>query len=132
MNKENAIEVKMFVNPFVRGDKMELPKGTEFVSMHPDHDGLQSTKRKQSITINHIGDGFVDPYYTGKTPLVGEVIESERVSTRIYPADVTYAGAGGYWKIVHLTEELLRANGRVPEYKVIGYVDKASGSFRKS
>lgn len=127
------IEVKFLVNPFKDGDEVIVPKGSKFTSMDFTINGVMSSLRKQSITVDHCSNGYVDPHYLKEeAPQTGEVIYHSRVSTVVYPGNIVYSGAGGYWKIVQLSEELIKANGMNPEYEICGHVNTITGSYRSA
>lgn len=134
MNTENKTEVRVLVNPFTPADKVVITKGTKCISMHPDDDDEMVFQRKQTVTVAHVNNGWVDPLFTGNetSSFSREVIEHKRVSTLVVFPRITYAGKGGYWKVIPLNEEILEANGIAPQYKVLGYVDKVSGSFKSA
>lgn len=90
--------VELLVNPFTKGETITIPAGAEYISMAPNVHGLHNTKRATTITIHRTNDSYTFD-------------DQEHV------ADVVTAGAGGYWKYITLSEEILIANGKVPEYK---------------
>lgn len=63
------------------GDKVIIPKGTVVHTMHPSRDSYV-TKRNQTITVNHVLDGYLDDY--GR-PFIE------------HPPRVRWPGSGGYW-----------------------------------
>lgn len=90
--------VELLVNPFTKGETITVPAGAEYVSMAPNVFGLQTTKRATTITIHRANESYT-------------------FDDQAHMADVVTAGAGGYWKYITLSEEILKANGKTPEYK---------------
>lgn len=84
--------IDLLENPFKTGDVITIPAGTEYISMAPNVDGLQVTKKKMTITVHKATEGYTFDYDA-------------------FNASVSAAGAGGYWKYFYLSEEMLKANG---------------------
>lgn len=90
--------VKLLVNPFTKGETIKIPAGAKYISMAPNVDGLRTTKRASTITIHRTNDSYT-------------------FDEQAHDADVVTEGTGGYWKHITLSEEILKANGKTPEYK---------------
>lgn len=90
--------VELLVNPFTKGETITIPAGAEYVSMAPNVNGMKTTKRSSTIVVHRINEAYT-------------------FDEQVHHADVVTAGAGGYWKHITLTEEILKANGKTPEYK---------------
>ncbi|TXH10720.1 MAG: hypothetical protein E6R04_04475 [Spirochaetes bacterium] len=89
-------------NPFNKGDAVTIPAGTVISSTHPQRRWSVS-KRAQTITVHHTIDTYVSVELHGNRGMV-------KFGT------VTWPGAGGYWRDVQVTPELLAANGmELPE-----------------
>lgn len=90
--------VKYLHNPFVKGQKIVIPAGTPFRSMHPSVNGPQRSKTTRTVTVHHVA-----PSYRAASGYDGAA------------ARVTIPGSGGYWKDFEITEEMLTANDQPVE-----------------
>ena len=75
--------------------KIVIPKGTEINSTHPSKSSLVS-KREQIVNSIHTKKHYLK-----------------------WCTEVTWAGAGGYWRWAKITDEILNAN---PELK--GWIEE--------
>lgn len=96
---------RLLTNPFRRGERIVIPKGTPYRTTHPGKDGLHKTGRAATVTLRSVYRSYVDTYSRGR----GEPI--------LVPGTVTTAGTGGYWKDYVVTEDLLVANGHPVTYE---------------
>jgi hypothetical protein len=95
---------KPLLSPFRKGDRVIIPKGTR-----SHYRGQTVTSRaRQTVTITHAGDGYLE---RGSTLVEGET-RMRLFAVRPY---ITWAGAGGYWRDVKLTDEIFEANGVTAE-----------------
>lgn len=52
-------DIIVLANPFKRGDKVRLPAGTLFISMHPGLNGLRFSKRANTVTLHDASEAVV-------------------------------------------------------------------------
>lgn len=90
--------VELLANPFNRGQEIVIPAGTEFISMAPNVDGVQTTKRAKRIAVHNTTQSYTFDYDA-------------------FEAQVSAAGVGGYWNYYTVTDAVVEANGLIPEYK---------------
>lgn len=101
-------KVDVLVNPFSKGEKVVVPAGATFTTTAPKVLGRQKTKRKTVNTVEIIFESHHQSRLTGHGPV-----------SWIVPPRIYCAGAGGYWKEITITEEIIRLNGKAVEYKSV-------------
>lgn len=89
--------VNLLTNPFVSGETVFIPSGSEYTSMAPGVDGIQRTKRATQVIVDRPEHGYTF---------------DEQVSE----PKIVISGSGGYWKHIFLNELILNANHRTAEY----------------
>lgn len=98
----------VLVNPFTKGEKVIIPAGAKFTTTHPRLVGTQETKRKVTNEVECVFSSYAKMRLTGR----GSV-------TSVRPPSIYCAGTGGYWKDIVITEEIIRLNGKTPEYQEV-------------
>lgn len=130
---EGITEIKVLVNPFRKGDTIKIPSGATYTTTKPGVDGRVATKRNQSIEVFLSHTGSIDRYFDVEKSFPESAIaySSERQNVLVGTPSISFAGTGGYWKDVELTEDIIAFNGLEPEYKVIGVFGE-DGRYRDS
>lgn len=128
---DSNTEIRKLVNPFSKGDVVKIPVSTPYKTTQPNHSGVKVFKRNQSVNVFFDNEGMVDVYFKIGKPCADSatIYSTEFQNILVGVPSITYAGTGGYWKDIELTEDILRFNGVEPEYKVVGQV-KEGGYFR--
>lgn len=98
-------EVRKLANPFQRDETVVIPMNTPYTTTAPGKQGLQYSKRQQVIKLVSVNNAYVLDQKDGM----------------VYTRDATVgtAGTGGYWKNFVLTPDVLHANGKSVEMKVL-------------
>lgn len=86
-----------FVSPFKAGDLVVIPKNT-FVNRYDPNQKSSLSGRRFTVKVRSI----TKSYLTDETMSSG---------LHMVPPEIVWAGSGGYWARVRLTEEVLEANG---------------------
>lgn len=89
--------ISLLVNPFRRGEVITLPAGTEYISMNPKTNGIQTTKRDKKITLHRVQQSYTYDYDA-------------------FNPQVVAAGVGGYWNYYYITDATCEKNGKIPAY----------------
>jgi len=100
---------KVLVNPFAKGEKVIVPAGAKFTTTRPNVVGTQATKRKGTNEVECVFNSYAKMRLSG---ISGSV-------TTVTPPSIYCAGAGGYWKDIVVTEEMILLNGKTVEYKEV-------------
>jgi len=101
MNKEQTPEVGSGdLHPIVRsGDVVTVRRGAQVRSLHPKR-GTYVTQRAQTVKVHLVTSGFV-------------------LNDVEYPAEISWAGSGGYWCYVPLADVTLSAGKYLPKAPTI-------------
>lgn len=96
---------KVMMNPFIAGQTVIIPAGTIYLSQNPSVIGRQKTSRALTAII--------------ETAIPAKAVKGANGRCIISPARVRIMGTGGHLEDVNLTEAILFANNKQPEYELL-------------
>lgn len=96
---------EVLTNPFEVGEEVSIPAGTTYTSTDPSLKGRLKTQQALTVIVAE-----VFPASLVRT-------KNDRVMTR--PLRIRTTGSGGYAKDINITEQIVRLNGKVPQYEQV-------------
>lgn len=136
-------QIQRLVNPFTKLGSVKFPAGTVFVDKDMVKTGEQVMKEGITIKLFFAFTGgmhrvFNPSHFTVKAGVTGNLYRHEnmfafeRKVVFVGNPRIHFSNKFGGWKIVTVTEELIRHNGLEPEYEVVGeFKDGEFTSFLK-
>ena len=101
-------DISLLTVPFQKGESIVVPAGSEYTTTAPGSLGSFTTKRKQTIVVSHTLRAWPQRHLKGGRSVL-----------TVLPPKIVFAGAGGYWKEVTVTEELLELKGHTAHYEEV-------------
>lgn len=128
-------QVQRLVNPFITSDSVSFPVGTAYLDK--DTISEQTMTQEASSGLFFAFTGAVYPVsdpeeFFVKVGVTGNIYRNENEIIFVGNPRINFSAKRGGWKIVTVTEEIVRHNGFVPEYEVVGeFKDGQFTSFVK-
>ena len=94
---------QVLVNPFEAGEQVFIPAGTTYTTENPNMRGRRKTHRGMTVTVKDSHPGFVSHTKSG------------RFLSRV--PRIRVSSSGGYAKDINITEQIIRMNGKQPQYQ---------------
>lgn len=130
-------QIQRLVNPFGKSDSVKLPAGTVYLDEDKLRDGEQVMAEEAVAKLFFaFGGGVNRVFYPAEfevgSGVTGNLYHHENEVVCVRNPRINFSSTHGGWKIVTVTEEIIRHNGFVPKYEIVGeFKDGKFTSFMK-